>query len=57
MIKSVTETRGSGIYSSESGSNSNYVDLEKVFSFFREKGVKEVLLDRLTKRIKMAEEF
>lgn len=57
VIRSFTQTRGTGAYSSENGSNPNDVDLKKVFAFFRSKGVKENLLDRLDRRIKQAEEF
>lgn len=57
VIKSVTRTDGCKDYSDKSGSHENYIDLDKVFSFFREKGVKESLLDKLHERVKIAEEF
>ena len=57
VIKSVTETSGSKEYSNMNGKVDNYVDLEAVFKFFRGRGVKESLLDKLGKRIKEAGEF
>ena len=57
VIKSVTITDGSKDYSSESGTHNHYVDLAKVFEFFRSRGVKEPLLQRLERRIKEAEEL
>ena len=57
VIKSITETRGYKDYASESGTSDCHIDIEKVFAFFRERGVNERLLGRLDRRIKMAEEF
>ncbi|VVB79597.1 Uncharacterised protein [uncultured archaeon] len=57
VIRSVTVTHGTKEYSSMNSTNENFVDVRKTFNFFRERGVKPVLLDRLAKRIKEAEEF
>lgn len=57
VVKSRVVTRGWGEFRSENGVRDENVDLEKVFDFFREKGVRKSLLDKLAMRIRQSDEF
>lgn len=57
IIKSETITRGWKDYTGENSRNEESIDVQKVFDFFKDLGVKPYLLDKLARRIKEAGEF
>jgi hypothetical protein len=57
VVASRIVSSGWGEFKSENGVTLEKVDLEEVFGFFKEQGVKKSLLDRLGRRINEANEF
>lgn len=52
VFRRIEGCRGSGAYADRTKSNSEYIDMEKVWSYLEGKGVKKRLINRLEKKIK-----
>ncbi len=51
IFKSYSITKGNGVYKNENNYENHYVNIDKVYSFFEEKGVKKDLINSLQEKI------